>query len=138
MALMEVQAARPEMGDGYRHETEMTRPPTRYWQIRWSAVWVGALAGFCAVLLIGLVGIAVGAHLIDPENRLVDLRKLSIAAMIFSVAGAFFSFVLAGWVSGRIAGFCHSEPSILHGAMSWLVAVPILMLMATLGAANFF
>src|SRR5215472_13778422 len=76
----------------------------RHWPVNWTAVWVGALAAFSMVLLFGLVGIALGAHLLGPEHRIVDLKKLSIGALIFSVCGAFFAFTIGGWVAGKIAG----------------------------------
>jgi hypothetical protein len=33
----------------------------------------------------------------------VGLRKLSVGALIFSVCGAFFSFAIGGWITGKIA-----------------------------------
>jgi hypothetical protein len=108
-----------------------------HWSVKWSAVWVGALAAFGMVLLFGLVGIALGAHLLGPEHRVVDVKKLSIGALIFSICGAFFSFVIGGWIAAKIAGILHSEPAMLHGAIVWLVAVPILVTAAGLGAASF-
>lgn len=108
------------------------------WKVNWSGVWVGALATVCAVLIIGLIGIAVGAHLLGPEHRVVDLRKLGIGALIFSVCGAFFSFALGAWVAGKITGILYSEPAILHSAIVWLVTVPVLVALAALGASNFF
>jgi len=109
-----------------------------HWAVNWTAVWVGALASLTAALVIGLVGIAVGAHLLGPENRVVDLHKMGMGALIFSVCGAFFAFVIGGWVAGKIAGILHSEPAMLHGAVTWLVAVPMLVAMMTFGAGSFF
>ncbi len=108
------------------------------WPVNWTAVWVGSLAALTAVLIIGLIGIAVGAHLLGPEHRVVDLHKLGIWALIFGVCGAFFSFVIGGWAAGKIAGILRSEPAMLHGAIVWLVAVPILTALAGLGAGSFF
>ena len=109
-----------------------------HWPINWSAVFVGALAALAAVLIIGLIGLAVGAHLLGPDQRVVDLKKISITALIFSVAGAFFAFAIGGWVAGKVAGILHSEPAILHGVIVWLVAVPVIVVLAGLGAASLF
>jgi uncharacterized membrane protein YeaQ/YmgE (transglycosylase-associated protein family) len=106
--------------------------------VNWTAVWIGALATFSMVLLFGLVGIALGAHLLGPEHRVVDLKKLGIWTLIFSVCGAFFSSAIGGWVAGKIAGILHSEPGMLHGAFVWLVTVPILVVCAGLGASSHF
>jgi hypothetical protein len=104
--------------------------------VNWTAIFVGALAAFATVLLFGLVGVAVGAQLIGPEHRLVDLKKFGIEALIFGVCGAFFSFVVGGWVAGKIAGILHSEPAMLHGAIVWLVTVPMVVAAASFGAGN--
>jgi len=108
------------------------------WPVYWSAVWVGALAALAVVLIIGLIGIAVGAHLLGPEDRIVDLKRTGILALIFSVCGAFFAFVAGGWTAGKVAGIRRSEPAMLHGAIVWLTALPVLLVLAGLGAGSFF
>ena len=101
-----------------------------HWPVRWSAVWVGALAAVAAVLLFGLIGIALGAHVLDPEHRVVDLKKIGLFTLAFSIFAAFLSFVIGGWVAGKIAGILRSEPAMLHGAIVWLVAIPVLLVLA--------
>ncbi len=109
-----------------------------HWPVNWSAIWVGALAALAGVLVFGLIGIAVGAHLVGPEHRVVDLRKIGMGTLIYSVLSAFLAFVIAGWVTGKVAGILRSEPAMLHGAVAWLLAVPALAALATLGAGTFF
>src|ERR1700751_2527530 len=109
-----------------------------HWPVNWSAVWVGALAALVAVLIFVLIGIAVGAYLLGPEHRVVDLKKLGIGALIFSVFSAFVAFVVGGWITGKIAGILHSAPAMLHGGVTWCVAVPLLVALAALGAGNYF
>jgi hypothetical protein len=106
--------------------------------VNWTAVWVGTLATIIVALLFGLVGIALGAHLLGPEHRVVELKNLGLWTLIFSVCGAFFSAVVGGWVATKIAGILHSEPAIIHGTIVWLVTVPILIVGAALGAASLF
>jgi ABC-type Fe3+ transport system permease subunit len=106
--------------------------------VNWTAVWIGAMATFSMVLLFGLVGTALGAHLLTPEQRLVDVRKLALGTVIFSVFAAFVASALGGWVAGKVAGILHSEPAMLHGAFVWLVTVPILVVSAGLGVSSLF
>src|SRR5512142_2796078 len=108
------------------------------WPVSWSGVWVGALASIALALLFGLVGIALGFHLLGPSGRIIDWHKFGIGALIFSVCGAFFSGVVGGWVAGRIAGILRSEPAMLHGAIVWLVIVPLLLVLAAVGAGSYF
>jgi hypothetical protein len=103
------------------------------WPVSWSAIWVGALTALAIGLLIGLVGVALGAN---EAAEYVDWKKLHLIGLIFSVGGAFFGYVAGGWAAARIAGRVRSEPAILHGAIVWLVTIPLLLVLGALGAAG--
>jgi hypothetical protein len=105
------------------------------WPVAWSAVWVGALTALAVGLIIGLLGFALGAH---EVSRYVDWKKLRLINIVFSVGGAFFAFVAGGWTAARIAGIRRSEPAILHGAIVWLLVLPIMIALAALGASGHF
>jgi len=108
------------------------------WPLNWSAVWVGALSAIAVVFVFGLIGVAIGAHLLGAENRVVDLKTIGLGTLAFSVFSAFLSFVIGGWVAGKVAGILRSEPAMLHGAVAWLTAVPALAVLAAFGAGGFF
>jgi len=105
------------------------------WPVAWSAVWVGTLTALAVGLIIGLLGYALGAN---EVARYVDWRKVRLISLVFSIGGAFFAFVAGGWTAGRIAGIRRSEPAILHGVIVWLLALPLLVALAALGAAPHF
>jgi len=107
------------------------------WPVNWSAVWVGALAALAASILVGLIAIAVGAHVVAREYRVVDLKTVSLTTMVIGVCGAFFAFVVAGWIAGKIAGILRSEPAMFQGAIVWLVATPLIAAVASLGGGAF-
>jgi hypothetical protein len=107
------------------------------WPVNWSAVWVGALAGLAALVVFGLSGAALGLHLSGPDARIVDWHKVGWAAAACSVASAFFAFVIAGWIAGKIGGYRRSEPAMLHGAIAWLLAAPMILLAAALGGGGY-
>jgi hypothetical protein len=109
---------------------------SRAWPVAWSAIWVGALAALVAALLFGLIGISVGAHQLG--QRVTKWSELGLGTLLFSVGGAFFSFVIGGWIAARIAGLRKAENAALQGGIVWLVAVPLLLLLAAFGAASFF
>src|SRR5919205_625059 len=111
---------------------------SNYWPINWSSIWVGTLSALAVMLIFGLAAIAVGAHQIGPGAKTPTTGALGLAALIFSVFGAFISFVVGGWVAGKINGYRHAETDMLHGAIVWLVAVPILVALAALGAGSLF
>lgn len=104
--------------------------------VSWSGVWVGALAAVALLLVFGLTGIAIGAHQVG--QRITDWGDFSLAALAFSVFGAFLSFVLGGWVATRIAGFRQAETGMLHGAVVWLVAIQGVLFLSALGVGGYF
>jgi hypothetical protein len=109
---------------------------TKAWPVYWSAIWVGALSALALALIFGLIGTAIGAHQIG--KKVVQLSDLSLGGLIFSVAGAFFSFVVGGWVAGKIAGLRFAETAALHGTIVWLVTLPALLVLVAFGAGSFF
>jgi hypothetical protein len=100
------------------------------WPVNWSAVWVGALAALAAALIFGLVGTAIGAQSVKTLSSWRDISRVDVA---ITVCAAFFAFAIGGWVSGKVSGAPHSEPSILHAAVAWLVALPLLLLTLAAG-----
>jgi hypothetical protein len=106
----------------------------RPWPV-WSAVWVGALSALAVGLIIGLIGYAIGAHQLTAP-RSMTFRNVSLLTTIFSVAGAFFAFVVGGWVAARIIGARQAETAILHGVVAWLVTIPLMLGLAAVGATG--
>jgi len=104
------------------------------WPVNWSGVWVGALAAIAIVLLVGLATAAVDSHM---YVRGADLKKIGWVGIVIGVCGAFFSFVAGGWIAAKIAGILRSEPAMLHGAIAWLVAVPLLAFAGAMGATSY-
>ena len=105
------------------------------WLVNWSAVWVGALAMLTVGLIFGLMGIALGAY---QEARIASWHKFQMWALVLSVCGAFFSSVVGGWTAGKILGDRLAERTMLHAAIAWVLIVPMLLVLASLGAAGYF
>lgn len=105
------------------------------WSVNWSAIWVGALASLCAALIFGLLGTAIGATSLEKLSSWHTISRVDVA---MTVCTAFFSFVIGGWVAGKITGARHSELTILHAAIAWLVATPLLVTMLAAGAGTAF
>jgi hypothetical protein len=109
--------------------------PSPRWRIDWGAVWVGALAAIALGLLVGMIGFAVGAH---EMSRTLDWSKTRLVTVIFSVAGAFFSFVVGAWAAATLAGLRRSEPAMIHGVIVWLLGMGLLLVLAAVGALPHF
>lgn len=105
------------------------------WPVSWSAVWVGTLSAIALALIFGLVGTAVGAHHVG--HPFATWKDVGFWTLVWSVFSAFLSFALGGWVATKVAGFRRSETAMLHGAIVWLVAVPLLLVLLSFGATTY-
>jgi hypothetical protein len=116
--------------------SELRYETWKHWPVNWSAVLVGSLASVAAVLVVGLIGLSVGMHVLGSDRPVVDLKKIEMGALALSVFGAFLAFVIGGWVAGKVAGILHAEPAMLHGAIVWLAAVPMLVVLGAMGSVS--
>ena len=65
------------------------------WPISWSGIWVGALAAVAVALVVGLVGVAIGAHQMIPRGR-PGWREAGFWTFVFNVTGSFLAFAGGG------------------------------------------
>jgi hypothetical protein len=107
----------------------------KHWPVDWSAIVVGALAAIAVVIIVGLAALSLGMHLLGT-GRTVDLDEIGAGALAVSIFGAFLAFAVGGWVAAKVAGIFHAEHAMLHGAIVWLAAIPLLVLLAASGSSS--
>ena len=122
-----------------RTDGEVAAPVDRWtaWPVYWSPVVLGAMVAVVVTVLFGLVGTAIGAHKAGTEGRITTWSGVGFAGLVFAVVSSFFAFVIGAWVAVRVAGIRRSEPAVLHGAISWVVAVFVMVLIAGFSGAIF-
>jgi hypothetical protein len=103
------------------------------WVVNWSAVWTGSLASLSASLVFGMFCTGIGATSLE---KLSSWHTIGLVNLIATICAVFFSFVIGGWAAGKITGARYAEPAILHAAISWLVATPLLVAMLAIGAGT--
>lgn len=108
-----------------------------HWPINWSAVFAGSLAALAVAVIAGLASVAVGAQMVGHGEQIVSWNRVQFGGIIWAVCSAFLSFVVGGWVAGKITGHTICEHSMLHAALAWLVAIPFFILIATMGAGGY-
>jgi hypothetical protein len=101
------------------------------WPVDWSAGFAGALSALASAFVFGLIGIVIGTS--APAN-FSSWHTVSVIDLVFIVAATFFAFAIGGWVAGKIAGYRFAEPSILHGAIVWILAMAPLSIGLASGA----
>jgi hypothetical protein len=107
------------------------------YHVSWTALVIGALTALSAMLAFGLVASAFGAHQAGADGDAINWTALGIGALGFAVFTAFFAYVIGGWVAGRLAGG-GTQIGAAHGAMSWLVSVPLMLVLLAIGAGSSF
>ena len=102
------------------------------WPLSWSAIWAGAITALAAAIVFGLIGAALGAAAPTPFSW----HQVAVVDLIVVVLASFWGFAIGGWVCGKVAGFSHSEPSILHAALSWAIGMVLVVALAGAGAGS--
>lgn len=108
------------------------------WPVSWGAVWVGALAGIAASLIFGLVAAAIGANVMGTGGHVARWHDVTLGTLVASVLGAFLAFVIGGWCAGKVVGQRRAEPAALHGAIAFIVALPLLVLLIAITGGTAF
>jgi hypothetical protein len=113
--------------------TSTAKDESAPWPINWSAAWVGGLTSLAAALVLGLVATAIGA---SSVRTIESWHTVPFGDVVGAVLVSFFAFVAGGWAAGKISGFRHAEPAMLHGAIAWLLALPLLVVSLAAGAGR--
>src|SRR5262249_17601684 len=86
-----------------------------------------------AALIFGLFATALGT---TWTRSITSWHTIRIGELIGVVLIGFFAFAIGGWCAAKTAGFRHAEPAILHAAVGWLVALPLLLVSVAFGAGS--
>src|SRR5574341_2589916 len=122
-----------DMATVTRTETLVHREGWLQWPVFWSGTFVGVLSALAVLLVFGLTGIVLGAIAALPGQPILRWSDIGLGGLIFGVCGSFFAFAVGGYVAAKIAGLRYGETAALHGAIVWLTALPMLLILVALG-----
>ena len=113
------------------HDRE-TKPWSAANKVSWGAVFAGVTIGLSTQFLLNLLGVGIGAAVLDPSSSdNPDASTFSIAGGIwFVVAGIIASFV-GGYVASRLSGRPSSSTGGYHGVTSWAVTTLVVLYLLT-------
>jgi hypothetical protein len=93
-------------------------PPLK--RVSWGAIFGGTFISLAIMVLLGSLGIAIGATTIDPHTgETPSLRAFGIGAGIWWIVGGMLALFGGGWAAGRLAGPRRRLESSLHGVVTW-------------------
>lgn len=104
-------------------------------RVRWGAIWAGLLAAVGALLLLSLLGLAIGATTINPgtaNGGPFGGNAGAFSAVWAGIAGII-SFVIGGLVASRAAAVFDRSWGALNGAMVFLLAIPVTLILGFMG-----
>jgi hypothetical protein len=130
-------AARPEPVDETREHVE-ARPFANLadWRIQWGPIVAGLLVALTTMTLLSLLGAAIGLTAFSASAAAAQGAPPPDAgrnAALWGGVSALFSFLLGGFVASRAAGLLDRGWGSWHGALVFMLAVPVLLWLAGQG-----
>jgi polyhydroxyalkanoate synthesis regulator phasin len=101
-------------------------------RMSWGAVLAGAVVALSVQVLLSLLGIGIGLATVDPAaGDTPDAASFGIASGVFYAVVTLVSLFAGGWVAGRLAGMPVRTDGLLHGLVTWAVAMLLLLYVVT-------
>lgn len=91
-------------------------------RIRWGAIMAGLFAALSTLVLLSVLGAAIGLSVYDARE---DARGIGTGTLIWTVITMIVSFLVGGYVAGRFGAPYRDNSAMVHGAMVWAVAIPL-------------
>lgn len=90
-------------------------------RVSWGAILAGVAVALVMHILLGVLGVAVGATAVDPAQETDPMSGLGIGAGIFFVVSALIALFAGGYTAGALAIIQDRADRTLHGLTTWAV-----------------
>jgi hypothetical protein len=110
--------------------TATVRPADR---VRWSAIIAGLVTAIATMVLLGVLGAAIGLTAYDQGE---SGRAYGVAAGLWGIITAILAFFVGGYIAARTAGIFGRDNAILNGTMVWATTIPLSLWVLTGGATR--
>ena len=98
-------------------------------RISWGAVLAGAVIGLATIMVLGLLGSAIGLTVNDD----VDTDTLSAGAALWGVISTIVAMFLAGWITCLCAVGETKREAVVHGIVTWGVVLAMGLWLVAMG-----
>ena len=88
-------------------------------RISWGAVFAGVVVVLAAQLLLGTLGIGIGASTVSPTTQQYPVEGLGTGAAVWFGVSTLLALFAGGLVAGRLAGMPLRLDGMLHGLIVW-------------------
>lgn len=97
----------------------------------WGAIFGGAFIAVAVMVLLGALGVAIGATTVDPAGDSPSPKALGIGAGIWWLVSGLMALFAGGWAAGRLAGLRRRMEGTLHGVITWALTTAALIFLMT-------
>jgi hypothetical protein len=104
-------------------------------RVSWSGVWSGFLIGFGTLLLLSMLGLAVGISAVDVGPGQAPGTGLGIGAAVWGGLSLLISLFVGGLVASRTGTIAERGPALVQGALVWVLATLGLIYLAASGVS---
>lgn len=145
----------PEQPSGVRSEPTMreTMPPTvtradiygvmapgmAAWPrdiIRWGPVFAGFFASLAVIVLLGVLGAAVGLQFVGGAAPGTAPGGDGTGAAIWGAIMLIIGFFVGGWIAGRTAAIVGATTGWMHGFVVWALTTTVLVALGAFGLGS--
>jgi hypothetical protein len=108
-------------------------------RVSWGAIFAGTVVGIAVLLMLALLGLGIGASVIEPGQPGGAANGVPTATPIWIFVSQLIALAVAGAIAGRLASDTRGIVAALHGATVWgltTVAALWLATSAATGVAN--
>ena len=125
--------------EDYEHSATVissTDAPALLSRVSWGAIFAGTVVAVGLLVLLGMLGTAIGFRAVDPQES-AAFNGVGIGAGIWWVVSSVIALAVGGYLAGHLSGIPEKRSATAHGASVWgLLTIVMLWLAAsTVGAA---
>ena len=134
------ETGRPQRGAGRTAEVEI---PEAYNldqdRVRWGPIIAGLLTALTTLVLLGLLGLAIGLTAVDARQAAAQGGPPAGAgpgSAIWAALSGLLAFLLGGYVAGKTAAIFNRTWGAFNGAMVFFLGVPLILWLASMGLGS--
>jgi hypothetical protein len=105
-------------------------------RVRWGPIAAGLATALTSLLMLSLLGLAIGLTVVNAGDAAAQGAApagLGRNSAIWGALAGLIAFFLGGWVAGHSAAVFDRGWGALNGALVFLVGVPVILWLATMG-----
>jgi polyhydroxyalkanoate synthesis regulator phasin len=111
-------------------------PPPVVRRISWGAILAGVVIALVVQLVLGILGLGIGASTINPLSEANPVAGIGTGAGIWFAVSLLLALFAGGYVAGRMAGIPRRQDGLLHGLLTWglTILLTFYLLTTTVGS----